>query len=373
MCTCCIMDTTDPDITFDEDGSCNHDKRYKERTQILQVNEKDKEKNLENLVNKIKAAGKGKPYDCIIGVSGGVDSTYIAYLTKKLGLRPLAIHLDNGWDSELAVSNIEKTLKKLDIELYTYVLDWEEFRELQLAFLNASTPDSEIPTDHAIIGILYRFAAKNGIKYIINGTNLATESILPIKWGYGYYDTTYIKAVNKQFGSRKTFSNYPLFPFWKLLYHTFISGIKDVALLNYVEFHKPSAMKLIQDELGWQYYGGKHYESIYTRFFQAYILPKKFNIDKRLAHLSSLIHSSQITRGEALEEIKKETYPADKLQEDKEYVIKKLRMTEASFEAMMQLPTKNFLDYPTEYSKVEFLKKIATFFKKSSHSVIQRN
>lgn len=358
ICTRCIMDTTDPDIVFDEKGECNHCKRaeqlIKERTfEDLTV----RKKKLEELVAKIKQAGKGKKYDCIIGVSGGVDSTFVAYEVLRLGLRPLAIHLDNGWNSELAVSNIEKTLNNLGIDLYTYVIDWEEFKDLQLSFLKASTPDGEVPTDHAIISILYKLANKYNVKYILNGVNLATESIIPLKWGYGYFDYKYISGVQKIFGKKKI-KTYPHLTMPRFFYNTLVKKIEFIPFLNYIDYKKEEAMELIKNKLGWVYYGGKHYESIYTRFFQAYILPNKFQIDKRKGHLSSLIVSGQMSRELALEELKKEICPANMLKDDYEYTIKKFGLSQSEFEDIMKLPTKTFEAYPNRYHFFERLKKI---------------
>ena len=361
ICSRCIMDTSDPDIIFDEKGECNHCKRadalIKQRTF---TNVFERESSLNSLVQKIKEEGKGKKYDCIIGVSGGVDSTYVAYEVKRLGLRPLAIHLDNGWNSELAVSNIEKTLHKLDIDLFTYVINWQEFKDIQLSFLKASTPDSEIPTDHAIIAILYKMANLYNIRYILNGVNFATESILPQKWGYGYFDFKYIHNVHKRFGQKKL-KSYPFIKLYKLFYYAGLKKIQFVPFLNYVEYNKENAMMIIQNELGWEYYGGKHYESIFTRFLQAYILPKKFQIDKRKGHLSSLIVSNQITREEALLQLQKEICPPKILSEDYDYVIKKFDISSEEFEVIMKTSLKTFEDYPNSFKILETIKKILRF------------
>jgi N-acetyl sugar amidotransferase len=357
QCTHCIMDTTDPDIVFDDQGVCNHCYLYAEVSGSRLFSAPEDRHRLESLLADIRRRGKGKEYDCIIGVSGGVDSTYVAYLTKRFGLRPLAVHLDNGWDSELAVGNIESILKKLDIDLYTYVIDWVEFKDLQLSFLKASTPDAEVPTDHAIMAILYRMAAKHGVPYILLGTNVISESILPIKWGYGYTDWRYIRNVQRKFGTKKLVS-FPRFGLFRWFYYAVVRRIQVVSILNYVEYDKPKAMQTIQKELGWIDYGGKHYESIYTRFFQAYILPRKFNIDKRKAHYSNLICSGQLTRAKALEMMKNPVCPSQMLTEDREYTIKKLGLTDAGFEEIMRLPAKTFLDYPTQYALTRRLKKV---------------
>ena len=350
ICSKTVMDTIgDPDITFDDKGVCNY---YYEFINKLKVRVPPKEEaslKLNQLVEKIKKDGKGKQYDCIIGISGGVDSTYTAWLVKKLGLRPLAIHLDNGWNSELAVKNIENILNKLNIDLYTEVLDWEMFKDLQLSFLKASTPDGEIPTDHAILTILYQMASKFGIKHIISGMNFRDEGMLPPSWARGYLDWKYIKSVQKKFGS-KSLKSFPHLTVSKFLYYNIIKKIRSVSFINYIDFNKDEAMKLIQEELGWKYYGGKHYESIYTRFYQAYILPEKFNIDKRKAHLTCIMSSTNsISRNEALEILKQPIADGKLMEDDKEYLLKKFGITSNDFEEIMNKPIKSILDYPNNH------------------------
>lgn len=348
ICTRCLMDTSDPNITFDEKGVCNHCYDYDRLINQRVVTGKAGQEYLQKLVEEIKKSGRNKPYDCIIGVSGGVDSTYIAYLVKKMGLRPLAVHMDNGWDSEMAVKNIEETLKRLDIDLHTEVLNWDEFRDLQSAFLKASTPDSEIPSDHAIWAVLGNMADKLKVKYIISGFNVRTESHLPRAWSQGHFDWKYIRSVYQQFGSNrlKTFPHIGFFTYYRrLLTH------RRVDILNYIDYNKTEAMKILEQELGWRYYGGKHYESIYTRFYQGYILPTKFGYDKRRCHLSSLICSGEITREIALQELEKPTYAPAMQEDDREYVIKKLRLNDESFEAILNAPKKSFWDYPS-YTRI---------------------
>lgn len=357
------MDTTDEDILFNEQGICNHCLEYQEKEKIRTFSGNEAKKQLELLIKKIRTQGQKKEYDCIIGVSGGVDSTYTAYKCKELGLRPLAVHFDNGWDSELAVSNIEKVLNKLGIDLYTYVVDWEEFKDLQLSFLLASTPDAEIPTDHGIYAILMKIAAKKNIKYIISGMNYRTESILPLSWTYGHADWNYIKNVHKRFGQikLKTFPHYSIF---YLLYISILRQIKFVSLLNYIDFNRNEALNILKEELGWKYYGGKHYESIYTRFFQSYILSTKFNIDKRKAHLSNLINSKQLSREQALFQLEKESYPSEFLKNDREYVIKKLVLTEEKFQEILKSAIKSFRDYKTNYKLISYLRIFLLFLRK---------
>jgi N-acetyl sugar amidotransferase len=338
------MDTSDPNIEFDERGVCNHCRAYDLIVKREVFTGEEGRRRLEEIVAKIKKDRAGKQYDCIIGVSGGVDSTFVAYKVKQLGLRPLAVHLDNGWDSELAVNNIQKTLKTLGIDLYTRVMDWEEFKDLQLAFLKASTPDSEIPTDHAIVSLLYEMAEKIGVKYVIIGRNVRTETHVAAAWSMGHFDWKYIENVHREFGHvpLKTFPHRSRQQ--ELRYREKQEWIN---ILDYVDYVKKDAIKILESELGWQYYGGKHFESIYTRFFQVYILPRKFGYDKRRGHLSSLICSGEMTREVALEALKEPPCPTEMQEADREYVIKKLGLNEDEFEGIMNLPTKTIYDYPS--------------------------
>jgi N-acetyl sugar amidotransferase len=369
MCTRCVMDTTDPDIVFDGNGVCNHCHTYDRMVREYVVDGDEGLRQLDMLAEKIRRGGRNKKYDCIIGVSGGVDSTYVAYRVKQLGLRPLAVHLDNGWDSELAVKNIEETLKRLNIDLYTEVLDWEEFKDLQVSFLKASTPDSEIPTDHAIVALLANMAEKIGVRYIIIGNNVRTETHLPRAWSQGHFDWKYISGLQKRFGSRplKTFPHFNFFTYYRRMLTQ-----KRIEILNYLGYNKKDALRVLQDELGWRYYGGKHYESIYTRFYQGYILPNKFGFDKRRSHLSSLVCSGEISRQQALDELKVPTYAPSMQEEDREYVVKKLGLAEEEFTAIMQAPKKSYWDYPSDgnfmkqpvvQSLVPFVKRVVSWFK----------
>lgn len=338
------MDTTDPEIEFDEQGICHHCRAYDlaVRTHVLSGGEAQNE--LAKLAERIRRDGKGKDYDCIIGVSGGVDSTYVAYKVKELGLRPLAVHLDNGWDSELAVKNIERTLTGLKIDLHTHVIDWEEFRDLQLAFLKASTPDSEIPTDHAIVALMRQTAARLRLRFVIFGCNVRSESHLPPAWSQGHWDWRYIKSIHRLFGTQPL-RTFPHLNF--IQYYRFRLTQEWIDILNYVEYSKAEAKALLTRDLGWRDYGGKHFESIYTRFYQGYILPRKFGYDKRKMHFSSLICSNQMERAEALEALKEEPYPKDQQEADLGYVVKKLGITHTEFEEIMQRPCMSYWDYPS--------------------------
>ena len=363
ICTKCVMDTTDPDITFNEDGICNHCKQYSKQINQLPKGDQAQEI-LDDLISKIKNAGKSKDYDCVIGLSGGVDSTYVAYLVKEnFGLRPLAVHLDNGWNSELSVINMENIVKKLGIDLYTHVIDWEEFKDIQLSFLKSSTPDSEVPSDHAIFSVLRQIAKKYKIKYVINGINVKTESHHALSWSQGHSDFGYIKGVQKMFGTKKI----KTFPHGNRL--TVIEDVfskKWINILNYIDYDKNEAKKIITEKLNWKDYGGKHYESIYTKFFQGYILPQKFGYDKRKMHLSSLICAGVINRAEALKELEQPPYPIQEQLDDREYLIKKFNITPEEFEEIMNRPCKTYYDYPSYYGKIlksRFLPKIKKILK----------
>jgi N-acetyl sugar amidotransferase len=343
------MDTSDPEITFDKNGVCNYCLNYEDKKLLFTPKAEDKSRLLNDMVDFCRKKGKGKKYDCIIGVSGGVDSTYVAYKVKKLGLRPLAVHLDNGWDAELAVSNIRAVLKKLDIELYTYVLDWEEFRSLQVAFLKASTPDSEIPSDHAIGALMKSFAAKEDLP-LIWGVNFSSEAVLPRTWSQGHMDWGYIKKVNKLFGTKKL-KDFPHYSVYKRIYWNRFKHLKIFTFLDLIDYDKEKAKQFLIEELGWRDYGGKHHESIYTKFFQAYILPTKFGFDKRRAHLSSLILSGQTTRSAALKELEKPLYNEKELQEHLVYVPKKLGLSEKEFEDIMNTSPRKYEEFSPKFPK----------------------
>ena len=348
QCTKTVMDDiADPNISFDDKGVCNYYYEYFEKEQQHVKKGKEGADFFQKKINEIKQAGKNKPYDCILGLSGGVDSSYLAYLAKKEGLRPLVVHFDNGWNSELAVKNIETIVSLLGFDLYTYVINWEEFKDLQLAYLKASVIDIEVITDHAIAATLYQLAAKHKINYFLSGYNIVTEAILPKAWVFSKQDAENIKDIHKHYGTvpLKTF---PMLTMAKKRYYSMLMNVESVPLLNYVDYNKNKVKDLLQKELNWKDYGGKHYESIWTRFYQGYILPEKFKVDKRKAHLSTLICSGQITKEEALEELKQPIYNANQLEEDKEFVLKKLGLSENQFNKLMALSPHPHTKFKTE-------------------------
>ena len=347
MCTRCVMDTTDPKITFDENGICNHCTYYLSRMDQFILPAVEKQKKLDQIVSQIKEHGKGKPYDCVAGISGGVDSTYMVYKATELGLRPLAVHLDNGWDSRLAVTNIERVLNKLGVDLYTHVIDWEEFRDLQQAYFKASVVDIEVASDHAIMATVRTQTAKRGLKYILGGTNYATEGIMPRSWVWTKNDLTNLKDIHRKFGTKRL-KTYPMLGFLGLVYLRKIRGIQTVPFLNYIDYNREKAKRFLIEELGWEDYGGKHHESLFTKFYQAYILPRKFNIDKRKAHLSTMICSGQISREEALRILDEPLYDETELKRDMDYILKKFGWTKEEFERLMGLPVCPHDHYKTD-------------------------
>ena len=362
VCVQCLMDTSDPEIGFDENGVCNHCHHYANR--LRNDIPRDRAAYLKNVVEEIREAGKGKPYDCIIGVSGGVDSTYVAWLCKKsLGLRPLAVHLDNGWDSELAVRNIEVTLGALDIDLYTHVVDWEEMRDIQVAFLKSSISNWELPTDHAIRALLYHQAARFGLKYIITGSNLVTEAVMPGAWLASNIDLRLLKSIYCRFGTARL-KTLPQLSLKRLAWYTFVRRIRQIPVLNYVDYNKQEVVALLERELGWRDYPFKHGESIFTTFFQRHYLPQKFGWDKRKPHLSNLILSGQMTREEALAEFNRPLYYPDELDRDKAYVGKKLELTADELQQHLNSPPRRNDDYPNSSWVEKRLPKLVTIAKR---------
>jgi N-acetyl sugar amidotransferase len=352
MCSRCILDENIPGISFDEKDVCNFCKEYDILDKKFSRNEAT-EKKLLRILKEVKNAGKTKEYDCVVGVSGGMDSSYMLYKAVELGLRPLVVHFDNGWNTEKSVSNLKKVIEKLNVDLHTYVVDWEEFRDLQISFLKASVPDIEIPTDIGIKSALYRAASQYGVKYILyGGSNFRTEGKIPIDWTY--MDGKYIKDVHKKFG-REKLKTFPNLTISDILYFTYIKRIKVIRLLDYFEFEFNKVLELLKKELGWEYYGGKHYESSITKFLQSYILPVKFGIDKRKVHYSALIRSGQLSREEVLNMMKELPYDKKRIYQDKEYICKKLGITEREFDKLMDLPIKSFRDYKTYRSLTQSL------------------
>jgi len=344
------MDDTVKGITFDENGECTFCKIHDDLEKKFPLNNEAPQR-LQSLVDKIKQDGRGKKYDCILGVSGGRDSTYTLYNAVKLGLRPLAVHFDNGWNSEIAVQNIKNATKILGIDLHTHVADWEEFKDLQRSFLFASVPDAEVPTDWVIFSVLFDEAARYNVKYIVHGHSFRTEGTTPITWTY--MDGKYIQDIQKRFGKLKL-KSFPNMSMSRYAYYSLIKKIQQLRILYYIPYNEKEVFRIIENELGWKNYGDKHHESKYTAFFQAYILTRKFNIDKRKLHYSAKVRNGQLTREEALEIIKKDPYSGG--MESLDYCLKKLDLTYNEFDGIMSESPKSFKDYKTYHSLVKALK-----------------
>ena len=343
------MDTTDPDITFDANGVCNHCRVHQRALREHVFSGEEGQRKLDLIAEQIRKDGAGKPYDCVVGISGGVDSTYAMWLTKQIGLRPLAVHLDNGWNSEIAVKNIANALQRLNIDLYTHVIDWDEYKDIQRSFLLASVADVEIPSDHAIMACLSQTARKHRIKAIISGVNTRTESHLPGAWSQGHLDYGYIRDVHRRFGSGRV-RTFPHLSFLDYL-RARRFGAQGIAILEYADYTREKAVEVIERELGWRDYGGKHYESVFTRWYQGCYLPGKFGYDKRRTHLSSLISSGQLDREVALVQLQQPPYDEALQVRDCEYVAKKLGFTRPELDAIFAAPPAKFQDF-LSYGKI---------------------
>lgn len=350
ICARCMMDDTVPGISFDDNGECTFCNIHDDLEEKFPINNETPEI-LTKLVEKIKNEGKGKEYDCIVGVSGGRDSTYTLYNAVKLGLRPLAVHFDNGWNSEIAVQNIENACKILNVDLHTHVADWEEFKDLQRSFLFASVPDAEVPTDWVIFSVLFAEAARYKVKYIIHGHSFRTEGTTPLTWTY--MDGRYVKDIQRRFGTKKL-KSFPNMGISKYIYYSFIKKIKQIRILYYIPYNEKEVFEILENELGWRNYGDKHHESKYTSFFQAYILTRKFNIDKRRLHYSAKVRNGQLSREDALKIISQDPF-TDGI-EALEYCLKKLDLTYEEFDKIMKDPIKSFKDYRSYYPLVKLLK-----------------
>lgn len=350
MCTRCVSDTRLPGIRFDSDGVCNYCRAHEVLEQKFPQGDEGR-KRLMAVIETIRRAGRNKPYDCICGVSGGRDSTYCLLQVVKLGLRPLAVHFDNGWNSEIAVRNIKNACSTLGVDLTTHVADWDEFRDLQVAFLKASVPEAEVPTDVAIHGALHQAAAREGVNTIILGHSFRTEGIAPIEWTY--MDGRYVRTIRKRFGTLKQ-KTVPNFTAWEFFYYGVIRRIRVVPILNWIPYVHKEIMQELEEELQWQYYGGHHHESSYTHFCQSALFAPKFHIDKRQLELSAMIRSGHIGRDEALADFNDNPYPVEP--ELVEFVLKKLGLTEKQWQQILADPPKSFRDYPTYYPLIRAMR-----------------
>ena len=347
ICTNCVMDTSDSVISFDETGMCDHcTSFYRDVKPNWHPNGRGRTE-LSKIVEKIKLDGKNRDFDCIMGVSGGADSSYMLHLAvTEFGLRPLVFHVDGGWNSQIAVNNIEVLINGLDLDLYTEVIDWPEMRDFQLAYFKAGIPNIDVPQDHAFIAALYNFADAHGIRYILNGFNFSTECVQrPLEFFYWGTDMAQIRDITSRFGTRRL-ENYPFSGILRhKLYLRYVKRIQVVKPLNYLPYVKADAMKLLAGRYGWQPYSQKHFESRFTRFYEGYWLPRKFGFDTRRVEFSSLILNEQMARVEALELLKEPAISDEDARADFEYVAKKLGISNEELQSYMDAPNKTHKDY----------------------------
>lgn len=350
ICTNCVMDTTDSKIVFDEKGVCDHCNTYYKDILPHWHTDETGDKALRKIIEKIKEEGKGKDFDCIMGMSGGIDSSYLLYVMKEqYGLRPLVFHVDAGWNSQIAVNNIERLIDGLGLDLYTEVINWEEIKDLQLAFFKSGVPHIDVPQDHAFFATMYKFASKNNIKYILTGGNYSTECIRnPLEWMYYQSDSIQLKDIHRKFG-KKPLKTYPVSNIlWHKVYLPHIKKIKLIRPLDYIPYNKDEAMQFLVDRFGYQKYPQKHFESRFTRFYESYWLPTKFGFDTRKVQYSSLILTGQMTREEALEELSKPAYDVETIAQDFEYIATKLGISIEELQGYMDAPNKTYKDYKSQ-------------------------
>jgi len=349
------MDTSDSNIVFDSRGWCDYCNNFHSNILPNWHTDERGEREILRQAEEVKRAGAGRDHDCLLGISGGVDSSYLAWLAKeKLGLRPLIFHVDAGWNSQQAVHNIEKVVDALGLDLHTEVIDWLEMKDLQLAFFKAQVPHLDTPQDHCFFAALYNFAAKHGFKYILNGGNYSTECVRePLEWHYHASDLRQLRDIHRRFGTRplKTFPQADIFTY--KLYYRYVKGVRVLRPLNYVPYIKETAMQFLVDRFGWQRYAHKHYESRFTRFYEGYWLPTKFGFDKRRAHFSSLILTQQMTRDEAMARIAKPAYDPATIDQDFEYIATKLDLSVAELQELLRGPNKSYRDYKSAMPMIQ--------------------
>ena len=350
ICTNCVMDTSDSKIVFDEKGVCDHCNTYYKDIEPVWNYGKGREKELSSMADKIKASGKSKDFDCILGMSGGIDSSYLLYLAKeKLGLRPLVFHVDAGWNTQLAVNNIERLVDKLNLDLFTEVINWEEMKDLQLAYFKSGVPHIDVPQDHAFFATMYHFASKYKVNYILTGGNYSTECVRnPIEWMYYQSDSVQLKDIHKKFGQIPLADYLVTNILWHKVYLPYVKKIKVLRPLDYMQYNKQEAMDLLQNQFGWQPYPQKHFESRFTRFYESYWLPERFGYDTRRVQYSSLILTGQMSREEALNQLKLPAYDSEEIKHEFEFVANKLGISKEELQTYFNMPKKTHLDYKSQ-------------------------
>lgn len=357
VCTYCVMDTSDPDITFDENGRCNHCRDFGALLGTQWFPNAEGARRLERMIDRIKKEGRGKQYDSVLGLSGGVDSSYLALKAHEWGLNPLVVHVDAGWNSELAVQNIERIVDYCGYELHTLVVNWEDMRELQLSYLRAAVSNQDVPQDHAFFAGLYHFAIDNKVRYVLNGGNLATEGIYPAAWEGAAMDSRNLRAIHETFGT-KPLQDYPLITFGQYyIWYPLVKRMTPFRPLNLMQYSKDEAATVLEQTVGWRSYPRKHGESLFTKFFQNYYLPTKYGYDKRRPHLSTLIASGLLTRDAAVQQLRAPLYDPDELRRDQRYVSRKLGLTEEGFAKLMAAPKHHYTDFENWDSQHRVLKR----------------
>ena len=350
VCTHCVMDTTDSAITFDENGVCDHCNTFRVKVQPNWDTGAKGGTELDRMVDHVRKAGRGKDFDCIIGMSGGIDSSYLVYAAKEImGLRPLVFHVDAGWNSQIAVNNIQRLVDGLGLDLFTEVIDWEEMKDLQRAFFRSGVPHVDTPQDHSFFATMYKFATQHGVKHILTGANYSTECIRnPLEWMYYQSDSRQIRDIHHQFGERPL-RNFPLTSIlWHKIWLPYVRGIRVLRPLNNIRYMKSEARQLLIDRFGWQPYPQKHFESRFTRFYESYWLPERFGYDVRKVQFSSLIVTGQMVRDEALAEVERPPYDLETIGQEIEFVANKLDITVDELMGYMALPKKTYRDYKNQ-------------------------
>lgn len=372
ICNRCVMDTSAGGITFDQEGNCNYCSDFLTSAKdLITFNEQAREKERTFFINTVKKQGQSKKYDCIIGVSGGVDSSWALLQAVKHGLRPLAVHMDNGWNSELAQHNIQNLVTKLGVDLFTYVINWEEYKSLQQAFFDADVIDIELLYDNALRAPVYKQASRFGVKYILGGVNTTTEGMpMPPNWNWNKQDIKNIKSIYKTYGKGLKIKSFPFFGTFHYIYFRFVKKIHWISFIDYFDYNKELAIQELRSAVNFRPYPYKHYESVFTRFYQGYLLPKKFGVDKRKVHLSTLIAANQMSRDQALKLLQEIPYPSEKdLNEDIAYFLKKMQWTQGDLDTYIQRPPRLHSDFG---SGVNFESLIITLRNKFSTSKLQK-
>lgn len=350
ICTNCVMDTSDSQISFDENGVCDHCRGFKEHVEPNWHPNEDGERMFAKVVEKIKRDGRGREFDCILGMSGGLDSSFLLHkAVKDFGLRPLVFHVDGGWNTDIAVSNIQALIEGLDLDLYTEVINWEEMRDFQLAFFKSGLPHIDIPQDHAFVATLYNFADKHKIKYILNGGNISTECVRnPLEWAYYGTDMRHLRDIRRRFSTNKMRT----YPFSSVLRHKFylryVRGVQVVKPLDWLPYTKELARTTLAETYGWKPYPQKHFESRFTRFFEGYWLPERFGFDTRRVQFSSLILTGQMQREDALDQLSRPAYDPETINHEFDYIAKKLGISSAELRGYFDMPKKTYKDYSNQ-------------------------